>query len=255
MNPGHPTALRRLLPLLHPALCRSAAATLSVALLAGCQSIDMRPVAQLRFVDASPDAGPLDAYQNSSGLAYNLTCGTLTSYVAMAPGSYALSANKSGTLQTLTEATTRLEPGRQYTAILGGGLANLRPTVLQDLSAPAAPGEVSIRFVQQAARVGPVDVYLVPASGRLAGSEPIAVHLPFGLVAGYLTIPAGTYAIDVVPAGTVPTSTTVTLLSGPQQEFPSGAVRTVILLDQQRPAGSQPASGVSVVVTTDADAQ
>jgi hypothetical protein len=238
------------------ALGLSVATLLSAALLAGCQSISANS-AQLRIVDAAADAGPLDLYQNGAGLAYNLSLGTLTSYVAMSPGTYTLSADKSGSLQTLAETNTRLIAGKQYTAIVGGGLANLRPTVLQDLSTPAADDQVSIRFVQQAAHSGPVDVYLVASTGRLATSSPIASHLTFGLVAGYLTIAAGTYAIDIVPAGTVPASTTVTLLSGPQQEYPSGAVRTVILLDQPTASGIGPnasPSGVSVVITMDADA-
>jgi hypothetical protein len=227
-----------------PLLLRVATAMCMAALLAGCQSIDMGS-AQVRVIDASVDAGSIDAYQNSTGIAYNLGAGTLTSYVATPPGSYTLGAEKSGTRIALAESAARLTAGRDYTVLLGGTLANLQQTT------PAPAGEVELRFVQQAMRSGPVDVYLVASRGRLAATSPIATGMNFGANSGYLAVPAGTYAIDVVPAGTTLTNTTVTLLSGPQVEYDSGAVRTVVLMDQES-AGSHGA-GVAVVVADDAD--
>jgi hypothetical protein len=226
-------------------------------LLAGCQSISPNS-AQLRIVDASADSGVLDLYQNGSGFAYNLGFGTLTSYVAMSPGEYKLAADKSGSRQTLAESSVHLAAGKQYTDILGGGLANLQQTLLVDLTTPAPAGQVNLRFVHQAGRAGPVDVYLVGSGGRLATTTPIAPNLTLGTVEGYLTVPAGTYAVDIVPAGTVLTNATVTLLSGPQQEYPSGAVRTVMILDQELPTvhpSAAIAPGVSIVVASDVDPQ
>jgi hypothetical protein len=230
---------------------RPCALALAVALLAGCQSIDMGS-AQLRIVDASRDSGALDLYQNGTGLAYNLGFGTLTSYVAMSPGAYTLAADKAGTRQALVEASTHLAAGRQYTAIVGNGLASLQQTILLDQSTPAPPGEIALRFVDQAPHAGAVDVYLVGAGGRLASTAPIATGLSFGAVQGYLNVPAGAYAIEVVPAGTAISTATATLLTGAQVDYLSGAVRTVILLDQDLPATHAP--GISAVVADDADA-
>jgi hypothetical protein len=230
---------------------RLCALALSAVLLAGCQSIDIGS-AQLRIVDASRDSGALDLYQNSTAFAYNLGFGTLTSYVAMSPGTYTLAADKSGSRQTLVEASTHLVAGKQYTAIIGNGLANLQQTVLLDQSTPAPAGQIALRFVDQAPRAGAVDIYLVGSGGRLAATAPIATGLTFGAVEGYLNVPAGTYAIEVVPAGTVLANTTATLLTGPQVEYLSGDVRTVIILDQELPGGH--IAGVSVVVADDAEA-
>jgi hypothetical protein len=235
---------------------RASALLLAGALLAGCQSIDMGS-AQLRVMDASPDGGALDAYQNNAGLAYNLSFGTLTSYVAMAPGAYKLEADKGGTRQTLVEATAHLVAGKQYTAIVGNSLANLQATLLLDQSTPAPAGQIAVRFVNEATRAGAVDIYLVGSGGRLISTSPMATNLSLGANSGYLMAPAGTYAIDVVPAGTVPTNETATLLRGVQRPFDSGAVRTVVLIDQETP-GLRPAAqtvGVSVVIAEDADGQ
>jgi len=226
--------------------------------LSGCQGITMSS-AQLRIIDASPDAGVIDSYQNSSALAYNLGFGTVTSYIPMSPGVYNLVTEKAGTRQTLVANSETLAPNRQYTEIIGAGLANLQQTFLADQSTPAASGRIAIRVLNQTTRSGAVDVYLVPQAsslGKGSSLSPLAVNLGFGANSGYMDVPEGTYAIDVVPTGTALASTT-TLLSGAQIAYTSGAVRTVILIDQQT-SGTQHISlnpGVQAIVADDTDAQ
>jgi hypothetical protein len=221
--------------------------TLALAVLAGCQSISMN----------SPELrGVLDSYQNNTGLAYNLSFGTMTSYVPMSPGSYTLTADRAGTRQTLVSTNTTLAAGKQYTAIIGNNLASLQQTVLLDQSQPAPAGEIALRFVQQATRSGAVDVYLVPRNGRSANTSPIAINLSFGANSGYLSVPAGTYAIAIVPAGTTLVSSTVTLLSGAQIDYASGSVRTIVLIDQEiiGPQHAALTPGVETISVADADA-
>jgi hypothetical protein len=239
----------------HPAryAARLGVLALAAALLSGCESMSMNS-AQLRVIDASPDSGAIDAYQNSSGLAYSLLFGTMTSYVPMTPGSYTLAAEKGGTHQSLATTTTTLVPGHQYTQLVGNIAANLQQTVLLDQSVPAPAGQIEIRLLQEATRAGAVDVYLAPKNGHpaLLGS-----NLTFGANSGYLAAPAGTYALTVVPAGTALLSSTVTFLSGAQVDYDSGAVRTVVLIDQEA-AGLHAVSqipGVHAIVADDADAQ
>ena len=233
-----------------------AAVALAVAALSGCQSIDMSS-AQLRVIDASPDAGVIDSYQNSSALAYNLGFGTMTSYVPMSPGTYTLAADKAGTRQALVANTEALVAGKQYTEIVGGSLANMQQNVLLDQTTPAPTGEVAVRLVNEATRSGAVDIYLVPASGRLLNTSPIAVSLGFGANSGYIDIPEGTYAIDVVASGTVLTASTATLLSGVQDSYTSGSVRTIVLIDQKTMGTQHEAAplGVQSIVADDVDAQ
>ena len=236
------------------------AAMLLAALgLSGCQGITMTS-AQLRVIDASPDAGVIDSYQNSSALAYNLGFGTTTSYIPMSPGVYNLAAEKAGTRQTLVANNETLAPNRQYTEIIGAGLANLQQTFLLDQSTPAPSGRIAVRVINQTTRSGAVDVYLVPQAstlGKGSSLSPLAINLGFGANSGYIDLPEGTYAIDVVPTGTVLASSTTTLLSGAQLAYASGIVRTVVLIDQQPPV-SQHASvppGVQAIVADDVDAQ
>jgi hypothetical protein len=242
---------------LHPgkSASRLGLLVLALSLLSGCQSIDMNSP-QLRVIDASPDAGVLDSYQNNSALAYNLVFGTVTSYVPMTSGAYVLADERAGTRQTLVSSNATLLTGKQYTAIVGNTAAALQQTVLLDQSQPAAAGEIALRFVHEATRAGAVDIYLISRSGHLVTTPPIAVNVGFGANTGYLSLPAGTYAIAIVPTGTSLVSSTVTLLTGAQNEYPSGAVRTVVLIDQEV-IGQQKAAltpGVQTIIAADADA-
>jgi hypothetical protein len=237
----------------HPLVLRMAALVLVTAGLSGCQSIDANNNAQLRVIDTSPDAGPLDAYQNSTGLAYNLNFGNETSYVAMTPGTYTLSADKASTRQTLVTTSTTLLVGHQYTEIIGNTAANMQQTILQDKTTPAPAGQIELRLVHEAAHTGAVDIYLVAKGGRATS---LVTNLSFGRNSGYISIPAGTYAVDIVLTGTVLISSTVTLQSGSQNEYASGAVRTFVLIDEET-VGSQKSSlttGVQALSMVDADA-
>jgi hypothetical protein len=232
---------------------RCAAVLLAALTLSGCQGITMTS-AQVRIIDASPDAGTLDAYQNTSALAYNLSFGTVTSYIPMAPGAYNLAAQKAGTRQTLVANNATLAPNRQYTEIIGAGLANLQQTLLLDQSDPAPAGRIQLRVLNQTTHPGALDVYLVPL-GKGAGALKLAGSLGFGANSGYIDAPEGTYSLDVVPTGTLLTSSTTTLLSGPQLVYDSGAVRTIVLIDRDTPGTSQAAPSVQAIIAADADTQ
>jgi hypothetical protein len=232
---------------------------LAAAGLSGCQGITMNS-AQLRVVDASPDSGVIDSYQNSSALAYNLGFGTMTSYIPMSPGVYNLAAEKAGTRQILASSTETLAADKQYTEIIGAGLANMQQTLFLDESTPAPAGRIAVRVINETTRAGAVDIYLIPMASTVSkgmSASPLAVNLGVGATSGYIDLPEGTYAIDVVPTGTLLASSTVTLLSGAQVAYVSGAVRTVVLIDQQGPVAPHvaPTPGVQAIVAADADAQ
>jgi hypothetical protein len=231
---------------------RLAVVLLASLTLTGCQSIELNAntAAQLRVINASPDSGGIDSYQNNSGLAYSLPFGTVTTYVPLAPGGYALSADKAGTRQTLASTNVVLAAGHQYTAVVGNVVGSLQQTLYVDQTQPAPSGEIAIRLLDQATRAGAVDVYLVPGTGRLAFTAPVATNLNFGSNSGYLSLPAGTYALVVAPAGTSPTSSSATLLSGAQVGYASGAVRTVVLIDS--PLAARPFSDPEAGVLTPA---
>jgi hypothetical protein len=235
-------------------MCFAAAAVVAAAALSGCQSMSMNS-AQIRVVDASPDAGTIDSYQDSSAIAYNLNHGTVTSYVPIPPGTSNFGIDKAGTRQTLATTRDALAPGKQYTAIVTGSLANLQQTILSDQSTPAPSGQIALRFLNESIRPAALDVYLVPLQSRLSSLSPITANLAPGLNEGYFQVPVGTYAVDVLPAGTPPTSSASTLLSGAQVEYASGSVRTIVLIDRQAATASAElhTPALQALVADDAD--
>jgi Domain of unknown function (DUF4397) len=231
---------------LHP-VRRTARLTVVAALLAilsGCQAvISNAPLTQVRVIDASPDAPGLDIYQGSTALAFNLGFGTVTSYVAFTPGIYTIAADSAGTKQTLSSSKTTFAASTQYTVLVGNITGSLQQVVLTDQSQPAPAGQISLRFIDQATRVGAVDIYLIPAGQTLVAASPVVTGVVFGTNTGYLSVPTGTYTLVMYPSGTTPTGAAVpsstlpnlpiATYTGAQVTYSGGAARTFVLIDQQ----------------------
>ena len=211
-----------------------------------------RQIAALRIVDVSPDAGGLDFYANTTALTYNVGFGTVSSYISFAPGAYTFGVHPSGTASILVSARGTLAVNQQYTLLVGNVAAGLQTLLLQDQSQPAPSGQIALRVVDQATRVGAVDVYLVPQGGSLVATTPVLTGITFSRATNlprYINVPTGSYTIVVVPSGTVPVATTVTSYTGAVVTYPGGSARTVLLLDQQ--LATTP--GVQVVIANDYD--
>jgi hypothetical protein len=190
------------------------------------------PVSQVRVINASPDAPGLDIYQGSSALAHNLGFGTVTSYVAIAPGVSTIAADTAGSKQQMTTTRGTFAAAAQYTVLIGDVAGDLSQTVLVDQSVPAPNGQISVRFLDEATRFSPgVDVYFVPAGSTAAAVSPVLTNAVFGTNSGYINVPVGTYTVVLLPTGTVPGATTVPLYTGARMAYPAGAARTLILLD------------------------
>jgi hypothetical protein len=224
----------------------SAAAALTV--LSGCQGIVSNPtLSQVRIIDTSPDAPGIDVYQNNLPLIYNLGFGTITSYIPTDPATYTISTKVNGSSQVLTSGKATFVASKQYTILLGNVAASLEQTTLLDQSQAAPSGQIALRFLDQATRVGPMDVYLVPAGAKFTSVTPLVTNMTFETNTGYLNVPTGTYTIVLVPTGTIPTSSTIATYTGPQVTYTGGSASTIILIDQQLVT----TPGLQVITATD----
>jgi hypothetical protein len=229
---------------------RLAAALAALGTLTGCQAIvSSAPEAHVRVINATPDAPRIDLYQDSNALAYNLDFGTVTSYIPLAPGAYNITANTAGTRQVLSAAKSSFTTSGQYTVLIGNNAASLQQLTLTDQSQPAPPGQTALRFINQATRVGAVDIYLVPAGQRASAASPLVTGIAFGANTGYVNVSTGTYSLDIVPTGTAPTTATIAAYTGPQVTYSVGAARTIILIDP--PLVTTP--GLRVITANDFD--
>jgi hypothetical protein len=233
---------------------RVIALALLAAALAGCQGIaGIQPVSEVRVIDVSPDAPALDIYpgppQSTPAVLYNVGFGTVSSYISVAAGASTQAVTIAGTQQQLATVRGNFLTGSQYTVLAGNISASLQMTVLKDQSFPAPTGQVALRFLDQATRAGAVDIYLVPPGSAPARVAPIDTGLSYSSNTGYINIPSGTYSIVVLPAGAVPASTASPLYTGSRMSYPSGSVRTILLIDQQ----SATPSGLQVITAADYD--
>jgi hypothetical protein len=219
--------------------------------LSGCEGVTgIQPATQVRVVDASPDAPALDIYQNSSAALYNIGFGTVSSYIPLAPGAYTHAAYTAGTQQQLATVRGTFSPGSQYTVLTGNIAASLQMSVLKDQSFPAPAGQVALRILGQHTRFGAVDIYLLPSGSSFAAASPIASGLAFGGNTGYILAPAGTYSIVAFSAGSLPAATRP-VFTGSQAEYPSGSVRTIVLIDQLPAQSAASSPGLQLITADD----
>ncbi len=214
----------------------SAAFGVSALLLSlpGCATVSGSPnLAQVRIIDASPDAGGLDIYQGNGILAYNLGLGTITSYVPVTPGTYSIAVDNAGTRQQLVAAGGTFTTNSEYTVLIGNFSNTLSETILKDQAVPAPTGQVSLRVLDQATRAGAVDLYLVASGSTIATAKPILTDVVFGQNTGYFNVPTGTYTLIAVPTGTVPATSTGTSYTGAAVGYSAGTAKTLVLIDQQ----------------------
>jgi len=228
--------------------CVAALASAAMLML-GCQGINVNPesVAQVRVIAASPDAGTMDFYAGGTALAYSVDFGSASTYVPLPAGTVRLSANTANTNQMLVGANAGLVPGRQYTAVVTNVAASLQETIYADESTPAPTGDVAVRVIDAATRVGSLDVYMVPAGGKLGPTSAMRAGVGFGSATGYMLLPTGTYSLVVLPAGTAPTNQALPLLTAPQTTYVAGEARTVVLVDHPGPQ----TQGIDEIVAND----
>jgi hypothetical protein len=211
---------------------RLGAAALAVSALSGCQSIDVNSsnAALLRVFNASPDSTGFDFYTGKTLIVSNLGFSYQTTYVPLTPGTQTITTDQANSVQVLASSVASLGSQKNYTVITGNVSSNLQQTVFPDQNFAAPSGQIAVRVINEATRIGAVDIYLVPSGGKLSSTLPVAIGIPFNTNAGYMDIPAGTYSIAVLPTGTAPGSGN-SLYTGTQLIYPTGSASTIIVID------------------------
>jgi len=217
-----------------PRLSVVAAALLAVALaLSACQNVATTTQPSLvRVIDASTIAPAVNVTVEGDLLAANLGQGTITPYGTVAANIAApidVTAATGG--KTLVSTSGTLLAGHQHSVFLtdnGVAPSGYVVTILEDQQTVAAQGHSAFRFLNQAAKTGAVDVYMVPAGATLANSIPIVTNLPVGGTAGYISFASQTVTMVVTPTGVI----TPEYPSSPMT-LTGSEVRTVLLIDSQ----------------------
>jgi hypothetical protein len=156
---------------------------------------DVVAPAEVRVIHASPDAPAVDILVNGAVAIPSLAFREATDYVALPEGSYDIGVVPAGLSKPVViDATLALEGGTDYTVLAINTLAEIEPLVLVDDR--SLPGNGSrVRFVHGSPDAPAVDI-------ALAGGPVLIPNTSFGTAAAPITVPAGTYNLEVRLAGT-----------------------------------------------------
>ncbi|WP_117237164.1 DUF4397 domain-containing protein [Thermus sediminis] len=193
--------------------------------------------AMVRVAHLSPDAPAVDVLVNGQRAITGLAFKQVTPYISLPATRVRVQVVPAGQdAPVVIDAELDLREGVYYTVAATGFLANIRPQVYTDTLAGFFPraGFARVRVVHTSPDAPAVDV-------AVRGGPVLFANLPFPRASTYLSVPAGSYDLEVRAAGT-----TTVALSLPGVNLESGKIYTVFAV------GSLGAGTLSVVTVVDA---
>jgi hypothetical protein len=200
-------------------------AAVLIALVAGCGGSSVS-LASLRILHASPDAPNVDVYVDGNKVLANVAYPTVSSYLSLSAGQHRIMVNAAGTSTTVIDVSPNLASGGAYTAIAANFVANIQALLATDETAAPPSGQARVRVIHAAPDAGPVDV--------LVNGQVVLSNVPFGAISNYLTLPAGSYNVQVNAAGTSTTAIQASLSVG------AGANYSVVAIGSIKTAATNP---------------
>lgn len=194
---------------------------------------DVAPPAEVRVIHASPDAPAVDVLVDGATVLADLAFSEASGYLPVPEGTYDVSVIASGSEgPAVIEASRSLEAGVSYSVLAIDELASIQPLVLVDDR--TLPGDATrVRFVHASPDAPAVDI-------ALAGGAVLFGNVVFGGVGTPITVPAGTYDLEVRLAGT-----DTVVLPLPGVTLGVNTVYTVVAIGL---VGGTPALGAAVYV-------
>jgi hypothetical protein len=206
--------------------------TLSCVLVA-CQNVaTYTQPAVVRVIDASYMAPAVNVNLDGALFAANIGQSTFTNYGTLTAHTGALiSIAPAAGGAPLISSNYSLLPGQQHSILISdNGLtpATYSLTLLDDQRTAAAQGHSAFRFINQAIKTAPVDIYMVPTGVNLKDAVPLATNLSAGSVTGYLSFSSQPVNLIVTLTGSATPICTSAVI-----ELTGSEVRTALLLNAQ----------------------
>jgi subtilisin family serine protease len=152
--------------------------------------------ARVRVAHLSPDAPNVDVLVDDGVAFEDIPYQEITNYALLSPGTYNVKVVPTGeTEPVVIEADLTLQAGTDYTVAAVNVLADIEPLVLVDDNGEPKAGESRVRFVHASPDAPAVDV-------AVTGGPVLFGNVAFKEVGDYLSVPAGTYDLEVRLAGT-----------------------------------------------------
>ena len=154
--------------------------------------------ARLRVLHASPDAPAVDVYADGTKVLSDVPFGTISDYLSVPAGDHQVQVFAAGTTTgAVIDATLTLDAGTSYTVAATNALASIEAQVFVDDPSPVSD-MAQLRAVHLSADAPAVDV--APRGSAADGA--VVTNLEYPNATGYLSLPAGSYDLDVRLTGT-----------------------------------------------------
>lgn len=197
--------------------------------------------ANLRFIQGSPDAPPVNYLVDGATQSSNLLYGNASSYSSVKSGTRDVQIIPVSATKPLLSQTVSLADSAYETLILTGPVAQLKPLVLNDGTTSGTTSSNNVRVVNISIAMGPADIYIIPAGGSLSGATPVAKALDFDQNTGYVGTGSTSGNFDVYI--TKPTTQNVYLSTG-SLNLSTSQKQTILILDS-------PSGGFTFTLLTD----
>jgi hypothetical protein len=188
-------------------------------LITACGGGDDSSPARLRVLHASPDAPNVDVYVDGTKVLNNVPYPTVSSYLNVAAGMREIKVNAAGTTTTVIDVKPNLSSGAAYTAMAATFVANIQALLATDETSAAPAGQARVRVIHASPDAGPVDI--------LVNGQVVLSNVPFGTISSYLTLPVGTYNVQVNAAGTSTTEIQASLTVSGGMNYSAVAIGSV----------------------------
>jgi hypothetical protein len=227
------------------------AVTVSVLGATGLPAYAAAGVGYVRLAHLSPDTPDVDVYLSTVGggtpkVFHGVGYGTVSSYLPVPPGTYAVAMRLSGAPATdppvLTTDVT-VVAGRAYLVAGVGNHANLGLKVIDDDLSPPPAGRAKVRVLQASVRAPVLDL-------AIQGGPTVASGVAFATTTGYYTVDPGRWTLAVKGTNGGPSGTLSARLAAGNVysllvlDAKTGGLTAQLRLDAAGP-GSMPNGGVA----------
>ncbi|MEP6941534.1 MAG: DUF4397 domain-containing protein [Betaproteobacteria bacterium] len=158
---------------------------------------------QIRVVNAFFEAPSLNVVVAGTTLASALPFQGLTQYAGVNNGTQTSTVTVTGATTPLVNSNLSINGSANYTYAIFGPLT--APTTIFALDTFNDPGNgfFSLRVMNTAAGIGPIDVYLTPPGADLTVAAPTVGNVPYGGATGFNSVNTGAnFEIRITPSGT-----------------------------------------------------
>jgi len=149
----------------------------------------------------APDAPAVDVYVDGARVLANVPFKGISPYLNVPAGDRRVAVRVAGSAAdsaAVIDAVVSPAAGRSYTVMASGAVANIAPVVLADNNAAPALGKGKVRVIHASPNAPAVDI-------AVKGGPVVVSNLKFQEASAYLELDAGSYDLEIRPAG----STTV----------------------------------------------